>query len=128
MARDYREATNSLRHKNFTSAGMMFRKVLQRATTELGPDTGKYKEKKLKARIKSLADQQLITPAMAEWADFLRDEGNEATHEEEEEFTQEQARQMKDFTELFLIYAFTLPADVVEARKKAEANKQTDIK
>ncbi len=125
MARDYREAMKSLQHKNFTSAGMMFRKVLKRATTSIGPDSKNFKEKRLKARIKSLADQQMLTPAMAEWADFLRDEGNEATHEEEEEFTPEQAKQMQEFTELFLTYAFTLPARVAAAQEKAEGNKSS---
>jgi len=67
----------------------------------------------------------MLTPAMAEWADFLRDEGNEATHEEEEEFTPEQAKQMQEFTELFLTYAFTLPGRVAAAQEKAEGNKSS---
>ena len=112
MARDYREAMDNLRRGNFTSAGMMFRKVLQRATSAIGPKSNTFKQKGLKARIKSLATQHLLTPAMAEWADFLRDEGDEATHEEEETFTPKQAQQMQDFTELLLLYGFTLPKRV----------------
>lgn len=126
MARDYKEASDSLQRGKSTSAGMMFRKVLQRATTEIGPDSNTFKKKGLKARIESLAKLHLLTPAMAEWADFLRDEGNDATHEEEEEFTQPQAQQMQEFTELFLLYAFTLPGRVAEAREKTEDNEPSD--
>ena len=120
IAGDYKEAMDSLRRGKSTSAGMMFRKVLQRATSAIGPDSNNFKKKGLKARIESLGKQHLLTPAMVKWADFLRDEGDDATHEEEEVFTPEQAQQMQEFTELFLIYGFTLP-ERVKARAPAEA-------
>lgn len=126
ITRDYEEAMDSLRRGKPTSAGMMFRKVLQRATSAIGPKCDEFKKKKLFHRIEHLATKHMLTPAMAQWADFLREEGNEATHEEEEEFTPEQAQQMQEFTELFLIYAFTLPARVAASIEKTEGNEPSD--
>ena len=55
---------------------------------------------------------------MKDWAHAIRLDGNEATHEEDEDFTADKAREMKDFTELFLIYAFTLPARIKASKQK----------
>ena len=119
IATDYKEAADSLRRQNLTSAGMMFRKVLQRATTALAATAEPQvtvRGLKLHARIDKLADQHLITPAMREWAHQVRDDGKEANHGEDEVFEQSDAEQIQAFTELFLIYAFTLPERVRLAR------------
>ena len=117
IAGDYREAADSLRRRNDTAAGMVFRKVLQRTTTALAPEgvTG-FRNKRLQDRIDTLAGHRLITPAMCEWAHQIRDDGNEANHEEDVVFEQSDAEQIQAFTELFLIYAFTLPERVRLAR------------
>ena len=112
IAQDFTEAVDNLRRKNWTSAGMMFRKVLQRSTTSLAPEEVNFTDKKLAPRIKILADRHLITPAMKAWADIIRWDGNEATHEEDEVFEEQDAIRMRDFTEVFLLYAFTLPGRV----------------
>ena len=112
IARDFKEAADSLRLQNWTSAGMMFRKVLQRSTTILAPKEVNFTGKTLATRISMLADRHLITPAMKAWADIIRWDGNEATHEEDEVFEEEHATRMRDFTEVFLLYAFTLPGRV----------------
>ena len=119
ISRDFNEAQDSLRRRNWTSAGMMFRKVLQRATTAIaGPKmTLSYN---LLARIDMLAERHLMTPAMREWAHVIRLDGNEAAHKEDQVFTEQQATQMRDFTELLLIYAFTLPARVQAHREQTE--------
>ena len=119
IAKDYKEAADSLRRQKFTSAGMMFRKVLQRATTALATTAEPkitVQGLKLHARIDRLAHHQLITPAMCEWAHLIRLDGNEANHEEDVVFEQSDAEQIQAFTELFLIYAFTLPERVRLAR------------
>ena len=116
IARDFEEAMDSLQRENHTAAGMMFRKVLQRATTALASDPALMKSKGLLQRIDMLAKDTRITEAMQEWAHIIRDEGNSAAHWEEEfgeaEFTKEDATELRHFTELFLIYTFTLPARV----------------
>lgn len=52
---------------------------------------------------------------MKNWAHIIRIDSNGAVHSDEE-FTQEEAEEILNFTELFLLYAFTLPA-MVESRK-----------
>ena len=119
IARDYKEAADSLRRRSFTLAGMGFRKVLLRATTALAAASTEItftKRETLQSRIDTLAHHHLITPAMCEWAHQIRDDGNDANHEEDVVFEQSDAEQMQAFTELFLIYAFTLPERVKLAR------------
>ena len=118
IKREYKEAVDSLRHQNFNTAGMVLRKVLLRATTALaaGTEITFTKRETLESRIDTLAHHHLITPAMCEWAHQIRDDGNEANHEEDVVFDQSDAEQMQAFTELFLIYAFTLPERVRLAR------------
>ena len=116
IADNYREGENNFERNNFTSAGMMFRRVLDRSTKRLAPS---QKGKKLYHRIEWLANEQKITTELKDLAHFIRDDGNDASHEDEE-FTEESARQMKDFTYLFLMYTFTLPQLVEDARKKDE--------
>ena len=120
VAREYVEATESLRRKAYTSAGMMYRRVLLTTTTSLASGTDiKFKKRDtLEFRIDALAIEHLITPAMREWADIVRLDGNLAEHGEEEPFTQSDAEQMQYFTELLLNYAFTLPERVRLARAK----------
>ncbi len=124
MARDYKEAMDSLRRGKWTSAGIMFRRVLERSTLELEPDGEDFSKKTLRERIDALAEQYAITPAMKEWAHIIRLEGNEAAHGAT--FDEPSTKQLQEFTELFLIYAFTLPARVAEARQGAEGNEPSD--
>ena len=116
IAGNYIEAENNFARKHFESAGMMFRRVLDRATQRLAPD---HKDKKLYERIEWLAQQHKITPELHALAHFIRDDGNAANHEDEE-FSEASAKQMKDFTHLFLMYTFTLPKYVAEAGEKDE--------
>ena len=120
IAQNYKEAMDSLRRQNWTSAGMMFRKVLQRATSAIAPEGFENKKTRLLKRINALAKQQKITPSMADLARLIKDEGDDATHNEEEEFTKEEAHQMQRFTELFLIYTITLPKRVEQAKAEAK--------
>ena len=119
IAREFEEAIDNLQRKNWTSAGMMFRRVLQRATSSLAPKGTDFRNMRLVARIDALEEKRSITPAMKAWAHNIRVEGNDATHEEDEEFSEQRARGMKDFTELFLIYAFTLPARIEASKSGA---------
>ncbi len=125
IAQDYQEAMDSLRRRKWTSAGMMFRKVLQRATSAIGPASADFKNKRLEKRIDVLAEQHKLTPAMGELAHLIRIEGNRATHEEEGVWTKEEAGQIQSFSELFLLYTFTLPERVKQAREKTDSKDDT---
>ncbi len=117
---DYKEAMDSLWRQNWTSAGIMFRKVLERSTMEISPDGVDFGKMTLSRRIDALADRHKITPAMKDWADLIRLEGNQAAHGDED-FSRESAKQIQEFTELFLMYTFTMPERVRLAREEAEA-------
>ena len=110
IANNYIEACDSLRRRSFSSAVMMFRKVLDRATRELFSE-GDAVSPNLSKRIDQLAKQNRITAAMRDWAHVIRLDGNEAAHDEDPDMAS--ATQIQQFTELFLLYCFTLPERVM---------------
>ena len=121
IAGNFVEAVDNLRRGSFTSAGMMFRRVLEQATLEIGPG---LERQKLVKRIDTLAEQHNLTPAMKDWAHIIRLEGNDAAHEDQ--FEKGDAEQMHWFTELFLIYVYSLPARVKKYRAQVKGDGQAD--
>lgn len=112
IASYYIQALDNLHRGHYDASGMMFRKVLDVSTKELGST-----KDKLWKRIDELAEKHDITPAMREWAHAIRLDGNDAAHEDEP-FDKETCEDLKSFTELFLMYAFTLTAMLKERRAK----------
>lgn len=106
------QAARSLEGRNYDAAGMMCRKVLDIAVKRLKPDASG----KLFQRIESLAQEGLITVDLKDWAHIIRDDGNDAAHEEEPT-TPAKAKELLDFTELFLMYTFTMPGMVGERKQ-----------
>jgi hypothetical protein len=113
----FREAMDAFKRRNWNSAGVMFRRTLELATAKLDPSLS---GRKLAQRIDALADRNLVTPAMKEWAHIIRLDGNAAVHEEED-IDEATATALRNFTETFLLYAFTLPAMVAERSKPKAA-------
>ncbi len=109
VADDYKEAVNNLNSGSYTSAGIMFRRVLEQATLVLDPS---LHADSLNVRIRKLAEASIISEELRESADIIRLQGNTAAHDSRERFTEVQARHLHEFTELFLIYTFTLPAKI----------------
>lgn len=105
------QALLSLRHGNFDSSAMTSRKVLEIATKFINPDF----KGKLFDRIEELEKNGRITSSIKNWAHSIRLDGNEAAHDEKPT-TQESAKELLDFVEMFLIYCFTLPG-MLKARK-----------
>ena len=120
IAKDYKEAMDSLRRQKWNSAGVMFRKVLERSTMEIALDKDDFGAMTLSQRINALADRHEITPAMKDWANLIRLEGNQAAHGDED-FSRKSAEQIQEFSELFLVYTFTMPERVSLAREEAQA-------
>lgn len=112
VARDYREALDSLRRRNLTSAALMFRKTVEGAVSHLQGE--RAANVPLAARINALAD---LPGAMRDWADIIRLGGNKAAHADGAPVLEE-VEQAREFTELLLLYAFTLPTRVRDARKR----------
>lgn len=96
---------------NEEAAGTMYRKALDVGLKKVAPDA----KGTLAARIKTLAASHKLTPAIAEWADHVRDLGNEAAHEDVPPTGAELAT-LRSFTEMVMRYLFTLPK-MVELRK-----------
>ena len=106
---------------NWTAAGMMFRKTLEIGLKEKFPDI----EGTLARRINIAAERGGLTPDLAAWAHQIRLDGNDAVHEAEPS-EEEETRRLQDFTNLVLLYLFTLPGMLQEARGDTEEESDTD--
>jgi hypothetical protein len=105
------QAANSLKGGNLDASAMMSRKVLEVAVKALGqPGKGT-----LYVRIEELHKQGKVTNDLKDWAHIIRDEGNVAAHEEKP-VAPEFAEELLSFTELFLMYTFTMPG-MIKAKK-----------
>ncbi|EIC84020.1 DUF4145 domain-containing protein [Serratia sp. M24T3] len=107
------EAKDNVQRGNNETSVMLCRKVIDIATRViLGEES---KKEQLSQRIAMLFGKGLITEQMKDWAHIVRIDSNGAVHSDEE-FSKDEADEMIGFTEVFLIYSFTLPA-MVEAKK-----------
>ncbi|MBE8821225.1 DUF4145 domain-containing protein [Enterobacter hormaechei] len=108
------ESKDNLQRGKYDTSVMLCRKTIDIATrTLLGEDS---KDEKLVQRISMLHAKGLITEQMKNWAHIVRFDSNGAVHSDEE-FSKEEAAELIGFTEVFLIYAFQLPA-MVSSRKQ----------
>ena len=105
------QAAESLKSGNLDASAMMSRKVLEVAVKTLNPDGNGN----LYRRIEKLSELGKITDELKDWAHIIRDDGNDATHEEEP-VTLEFAEELLSFSEMFLMYTFTMPGMVSDRR------------
>lgn len=115
VARYYVQAVEAAGRKHWDAAGAMCRKALETAVRILDPAAPKGLN--LKGRINRLGAAHAITPAMNEWAHIIRDDGNDAVHDENP-YGEEDAGQLLAFSETFLMYAFTLPAMIKDRKTR----------
>ncbi|EKN5995693.1 TPA: DUF4145 domain-containing protein [Yersinia enterocolitica] len=109
------EAKENLHRGNYETSVMLCRKVIDIATREiLGEESNK---EQLSQRISMLHGKGKITEQMKDWAHIVRIDSNGAVHSDEI-FTKDEAEEMIGFTEVFLIYSFTLP-EMVNAKQKS---------
>ena len=126
ISSNYSEAIAAIHHRLYTPAGMTLRKALERATLALAPQqpvSNSFRNKTLLARIESLRSQRVITEGLCELAQQIRAIGNSAAHDDDD-LDKEGAEQLREFTELFLIYTFTLPARVKSAANENAPEEQ----
>lgn len=112
------EAQENFSRGNYETCGALCRKVIDLATKQMAfaEDISAWK---LQKRMEQLKAKGAITQEMYDWADIVRLDGNEQTHSEDE-FDSHSAKAVLDFTETFLLYAFTLPAMVQAKRSESE--------
>ena len=96
---------------NPDAAGVMFRKALETALHV----KFRHLSGRLIDRIDAAARQHKLTPEMADWAHRIRVLGNEAAHDDEP-FARSDAESLSSFCRLLLLYLFTLPGMMQEAR------------
>ena len=122
----FTEGLSVLSVKAYPSAANCFRRTLEKATDhlldELKYDAEKRKNMSLKCRIKALRKHELITQLLYAWADIIREVGNKGTHGDTD-FSEGDAVELKEFTEMFLIHVFTMPARIREMRVDSSAKK-----
>ncbi|MDN0108799.1 DUF4145 domain-containing protein [Yersinia rochesterensis] len=119
VAKFFVESKDNFQRGNFETCGSLCRKVIDLATKNIA-EQEEITAWKLQKRIEKLKDAGAITKEMFEWAEIIRIDGNETVHSEEE-FDAESAKELLDFTETFLMYAFTLPAMVKRKRNAEES-------
>ena len=114
VERYFKQGVDNL-FQNYDAAGVMFRTTLEIALKIRFPKT---KAKNLNDRINNAVEQGNLTSDLAAWAHEIRLGGNEAVHDEP--LSQEEAQDLRDFTELVLLYLFTLPEKLARAKARRE--------
>ncbi|MHB1933648.1 MAG: DUF4145 domain-containing protein [Leptospirillum sp.] len=109
----YREALDNEVRENWNSCGSMCRKVLDVATKDLGADP----KDRMFIRLDKLVELGKVTPDLKKWGQAIWKDGNDASHDSDP-FTEKEAHQIRSFTELFLMYVYTLPK-MLDERKTA---------
>ena len=99
----------------------MCRKVIDGSTQSLLGDEAKNYPS-IYSRIEALAARGALTPDLKEWAHQVRLGGADAAHDLDP-FTQEEADELLDFAELYLIYVYSIPGRLEERRARAAAER-----
>lgn len=118
VARRYREALANMSSGSRESAVIMFRKTLQLALRD-----GPKDRRSLVDQIRAAAKAGTISKELAASADVVRLGGNVAAHEDTI-FYHDEVIALKDFTEMVLMYLFTLPGMLDEWKKRVETKKE----
>lgn len=115
MANLYKSAKRYLRSgkdADYDAACMMARKGIELAVKEFG---GSGKD--LFQKINNLEEKRLIPPALRDWAQHLRDIGNNGAHEPI--VSNEEAQQADYFAEMLFSYLYSLPKRMEEYQQKS---------
>jgi hypothetical protein len=105
IATSFDEASRCFEASLFTAAVIMCRRTLEAICIENGASTGS-----LKSKLKHLSDNAIIEKRMFDWAEALRFAGNDAAHDVAVVFSQDDARDLIDFTRALAEYIFTFAA------------------
>jgi hypothetical protein len=101
------QGENAYVRGDWNAALAMYRSALDVATKAMdGVPSGTFFD-----RLKWLHEQHRITPEIRGWGDHVRIEGNGAL-QDPDEFSEEDVKPLRLFTQMFLRYAFELPGEV----------------
>lgn len=109
----YDEARASYGAGSYTAAAVMCRKALEAICHEHG-----VSERTLAASLKLLRERGVVEQRLYEWAEALRDAGNDAAHDVNVTVSREDASDLLDFTLALGEYLFTFRDRFEEFRKR----------
>jgi hypothetical protein len=117
VGRFWVQAHRSLADENWDAAAVMARSALQAALREQ-----KANGASLKQEIDDLASKGLLPPTMKEWADTLRELGNDSAHPKPDQppTRPEDAKDIARFLDFLLEYLYTLPHQISEYRERGK--------
>lgn len=98
---------------NEEASAMMYRRAMEGALKSRFPDVTGMLDK----RIKALVREHHLPPAMGDWANEIRQIGNDAAHEEDG-VSRDELDAIRNFSDTLLRYVFTLPREI-ELRRAA---------
>ncbi len=101
--------------RNWDAAGSMFCEALETALKHKFPEI----KGALYERIEKAAKQHKLMPDLADWAHQIRLDGINAVHEEKP-FSKEDAERLSTFTQLVMLYLFTLPGMLEQTRNVSQ--------
>jgi hypothetical protein len=116
IARIFGQAHASLQRDEREAAAILFGKTLEVATKRIAQNA----KGTLKTRIDALADQGQISADVKRWAHEIRLIRNDAAHEDQEP-TNEDVKDIAEFTEAFLLVVFTMTEKFKQRASKRKA-------
>jgi hypothetical protein len=112
----FTQASEAFHNRHYDASGAMSRKVVDVSTQKLlGEDAKKFGT--INARINELASRGLLTVELKDWAHQIRLDGNEASHDEKP-YTEDDAKELVGFAELYLTYVYSLPGRLKDKRER----------
>lgn len=105
----YGESRDCMRVSAYTAAAMCSRKLLMNVAV----DQDAEENKSFAYYVNYLAEQGYLPPNGKEWADHIRDKGNEANHEIPN-ISQADAQELIEFSEMMLKFIYEYPARIAE--------------
>ena len=119
VATPYLEAEHSFAAGHYSAAGSCYRKAMERSLKHIDPNL----KGMLNQRVRLLEKNGLLPIGMIELLDQIRLFGNTSMHEDDFDPTKADCEAAREFSQLFLTYAFSLPKKVANAKTKIAGQK-----
>mgnify|MGYP001576278160 CR=1 FL=1 len=115
VGRYWLQAKRSLTSENWDAAAVMARSAMQIALREQGAQGAN-----LKQEIEDLARRGLLPPIMKEWADTVRELGNDSAHPQPQQAptSSRDAQDIARYLDVLLEYLYDLPKQIADYRSR----------
>jgi hypothetical protein len=117
VGRYWLQAKRNVKDENWDAAAVMARSALQISLRDHGAEG-----RSLKQEIEDLASKGILPPNMKEWAQHVRELGNDSAHPGPEQgpTSPQDARDIVRFLDFLLEYLYSLPHRIQQYRERAE--------